>query len=159
MNKTKEKVYSITCFTLMLDQLIKAIVKSNLTLNEEIIVIKNFFSILYVKNKGAAFSILSNQTFLLIIISIFIIFILDRFITKEKNLNKVTLISIGFILGGIFGNLIDRILSKGVIDYLSFTIFNYSFPIFNLADIAITLGVLVLIINILKEELKSKKKK
>ena len=52
----------------------------------------------------------------------------------------------------MFGNLIDRIIHKGVIDYLSFTIFKYDFPVFNLADIGITVGVFLLLISTLKEK-------
>ncbi len=133
MKKNKEQAYKITCIILIIDQILKNIVKTKMSLNQEIVLIKNFFSINYLKNTGAAFSILTNQTLILIIISFIIIFALDRFLTKEKNLNNLSVISIGLILGGIFGNLLDRIIYKGVIDYLSFRIFSYNFPVFNFA--------------------------
>lgn len=157
MKKNKEQAYKITCIILIIDQILKNIIKTKMSLNQEIVLIKNFFSINYLKNTGAAFSILTNQTFILIIISFIIIFVLDRFLTKEKNLNNFSVISIGLILGGIFGNLLDRIIYKGVIDYLSFKIFSYDFPVFNLADIAITIGTLLLLFNMVKEEIKNKK--
>ena len=149
MKKNKEQAYKITCIILIIDQILKNIIKTKMSLNQEIVLIKNFFSINYLKNTGAAFSILTNQTFILII--------LDRLLTKEKNLNNISVISIGLILGGIFGNLLDRIIYKGVIDYLSFKIFSYDFPVFNLADIAITIGTLLLLFNMVKEEIKNKK--
>lgn len=158
MKNNKEQAYYLTCIVLIIDQIIKNIVKTKLFLNQEIKIINNFFSILYLKNTGAAFSILNNQIFILIIISIIIIFFLDRFLSTEKNLNKTTITSIGLILGGTFGNLIDRIIHKGVIDYLSFKIFSYDFPVFNFADITITTGTFILLFSIIKEEIKNKKK-
>lgn len=157
MKKNKEQAYKITCIILIIDQILKNIIKTKMSLNQEIVLIKNFFSINYLKNTGAAFSILTNQTFILIIISFIIIFVLDRFLTKEKNLNNLSVISIGLILGGIFGNLLDRIIYKGVIDYLSFRIFSYNFPVFNFADMAITIGTFLLLFNMVKEEIQNKK--
>ena len=157
MKKNKEQAYKITCIILIIDQILKNIIKTKMSLNQEIVLIKNFFSINYLKNTGAAFSILTNQTLILIIISFIIIFVLDRFLTKEKNLNNLSVISIGLILGGIFGNLLDRIIYKGVIDYLSFRIFSYNFPVFNFADMAITIGTFLLLFNMVKEEIQNKK--
>lgn len=157
MKKNKEQAYKVTCIILIIDQILKNIVKTKMSLNQEIVLIKNFLSINYLKNTGAAFSILTNQTLILIIISFIIIFVLDRFLTKEKNLNNLSVISIGLILGGIFGNLLDRILYKGVIDYLSFRIFSYNFPVFNFADMAITIGTFLLLFNMVKEDIQNKK--
>ena len=147
--KNREDIYKITCIILMLDQIIKLIINNNMKLFDHITIIPNFFSILFVKNTGAAFSILENNTIFLIILSVVFVVILDRYIKKEKNFSKLATISLGLLLGGIFGNLIDRIIHHGVIDYLSFTFFKYSFPVFNLADIAITVGVFLLIISMI----------
>ena len=157
MKKNKEQAYKITCIILIIDQILKNIIKTKMPLNQEIVLIKNFFSINYLKNTGAAFSILTNQTLILIIISFIIIFVLDRFLTKEKNLNNISVMSIGLILGGIFGNLLDRIIYKGVIDYLSFRIFSYNFPVFNFADMAITIGTFLLLFTMVKEDIQNKK--
>ncbi len=146
MNK-KEDIFKITVLVLCLDQLIKYYINRFMEINTELKVIPNFFSIFYVRNKGAAFSILENYSFLIVIISVVFLVVLDLYIKKEKKFDKLSIISLGMIMGGIFGNLIDRIIYHSVIDYLSFTIFNYSFPIFNLADIGITVGVFLLIIN------------
>ena len=98
------------------------------------------------KSIVAAFSILENNTFLLIMISILFLVFIDSYIKKEKlaNLSKL---SFGIMIGGVCGNLIDRLLRGGVIDYLSFEIFTYQFPVFNLADIAIVIGVLLFLIS------------
>lgn len=155
--KNKKNIYLIGFIVLLIDQLVKLIIKNALSLNQEVIVIKNFFSIHYLQNEGAAFSIFQNKTLFLILTALICLVILIIYIQKENNLNKISTISLGLLLAGISGNLIDRLIYKKVIDFLSFTIFNYDFAVFNIADIAITTGVLLLLINCIKEELTSKK--
>lgn len=155
--KNKKYIYTVALFYLLLDQIIKFIVNSNLTLMEEIPVINNFFSIYYLKNAGAAFSILGDKTLFLIIISIICLLFLKYYIKKLKRVTPLTIISLGIMIGGIVGNLFDRLIYKAVIDYLSFTFFNYNFPVFNLADIGITVGAVLLLIDIVKEEIELKK--
>ncbi len=152
MRNNKSKIYIISLILLMIDQLIKLLIKSNFKLHEELEIIPNFFSLHYLQNDGAAFSILQNKTYLLVIVAIVCIGLMIYYIQKEKNLTKLSSISLGLILGGIIGNLLDRIFYKKVIDYLSFTIFTYCFPVFNIADIGITVGALLLIISCFMEE-------
>lgn len=156
MNK-KEDIYKITSIVLMLDQFIKIIISHNMKLNTSITIIPNFFSIFYVKNTGAAFSILEDNTIILILISAIFIVLLHRYIKQEKNFTKLSVISLGMIMGGIFGNLIDRIIHHSVIDYLSFNVLEYNFPVFNLADIGITVGVGLYILSMILERKKHKK--
>lgn len=156
--KNKNFIYTISMLFLLLDQLIKLIVTKNMELFQEIKIIKNFFSIYYIKNKGAAFSIMGNQTILLILISIICLLFLKNYIKTIKTPSKLTIVSLGIIIGGILGNLFDRLFYKEVIDYLSFNFFEYSFPVFNLADIGIIVGAVLLIITILLEEKNIKKK-
>lgn len=155
--KNKKLIYTISLITVLLDQIIKYIVMSNMTLHQEIKLIPNFFSLYYLKNTGAAFSILGNKTIILILVSIFCLIIIKNAIKKMKRVNTLTIISLGIMTGGIIGNLFDRILYKSVIDYLSFNIFNYNFPVFNLADIGITVGAILLIIDLIIEEKEKKK--
>ena len=151
--KIRQNIYNIVAIVFMMDQFIKILIQRNMELYKEIIMIPNFFSLYYVKNTGAAFSILEDATLLLIVISVVFILLIDRTIKKEeKNLDKLSIISIGIILGGIFGNLMDRILYHSVIDYLSFSFGKYHFPVFNLADIGITIGVFLLLIDMVKEK-------
>ncbi|MCI8461004.1 MAG: signal peptidase II [Bacilli bacterium] len=150
--KNRQEIYKITCIVLMLDQIMKIIVNHTMKLHQEIKIIPNFFSLYHVRNTGAAFSILENNTTFLIILTVILIIVIDRLIRKENNFSKLSILSLGLVLGGMFGNLIDRIIHKGVIDYLSFTIFKYDFPVFNLADIGITVGVFLLLISTLKEK-------
>ena len=150
----KDNIYIIAIIIVILDFFIKTIVKQNMELLENIVIIPNFFNITYVENTGAAFSIFENNKYFLIIISIIILFLILKHIKENKLNQKLEIISFGLILGGLLGNLIDRIVYSRVIDYLSFNIFGYMFPVFNLADIAITIGVFMLIIVLIKQEKK-----
>lgn len=156
--KNKKNIYIIAIIYLIIDQIVKIIVRTKMELYQEIKIIPKLFSLYYVENDGAAFSILGNQTIFLIIISIICLIILNKFILEEE-LPKNSLIPLGCLLGGIVGNLIDRIIFKSVTDYLSIFIFKYSFPVFNIADIGITVGTALLILNIVLEEKKNKHKK
>jgi len=156
IKKNKEKVYSVAAIVIIIDQIIKFVISNKMTLKQEIEIIPNFFSLYYVKNTGAAFSLLQNQRVLLIIVSLAFLFFIDRFIEREKKLNKLSIISLGFVIGGIVGNLIDRLIQDGVIDYLSLQFGKYLFPIFNIADSFIVIGIGLLIIGIIKEENKKK---
>lgn len=155
--KSKQKIYSIASIVIMVDLILKFIVSSKLVENDIIKVIPNFFSIYYLKNTGAAFSILQDSTAFLVILSALILLVLNNYIDKEKDLNKISEISLGMVIGGIFGNMIDRIINHSVTDFISFRIFNYNFPVFNIADIGITVGVFLLLISVLKDCRKEKK--
>lgn len=154
--KSKQKIYSIASIVIMVDLILKFIVSSKLVENDIIKVIPNLFSIYYLKNTGAAFSILQDSTPFLVILSALILLVLNNYIDKEKDLNKISEISLGMVIGGIFGNMIDRIINHSVTDFISFRIFNYNFPVFNIADIGITVGVFLLLISILKDCRKEK---
>lgn len=155
--KSKQKIYSITSIVIMVDLILKFIVSAKLVENDIIKVIPNFFSIYYLKNTGAAFSILQDSTVFLVILSALILLVLNNYIDKEKDLNRISEISLGMVIGGIFGNMIDRIINHSVTDFISFRIFNYNFPVFNIADIGITVGVFLLLISVLKDCRKEKK--
>ena len=156
--KNRENVYKWVVLVFILDQIFKILVQRTMNLYQEISIIPKFFSICYVRNSGAAFSILEDATLLLIVISVLFIIVIDKTIKKEEpNLNKLSILSLGMIIGGIFGNLIDRILYKSVIDFISFTFGSYHIPIFNIADIGITVGVLLLFIDYLRKD-KNKEK-
>ncbi|MBQ8131834.1 MAG: signal peptidase II [Bacilli bacterium] len=158
MDKSTRKIYIIAIIFLALDQLTKIFVRTTLDLAKEISIIPNFFSFYYVENTGAAFSSFTGQTIFLILVSIFCLGLIIHLIQKEKNKTKLINISLGILLGGMIGNLIDRIIFQKVTDFLSFNIFGYRFPVFNVADIGITCGVaLYLIISIINDLKETKK--
>lgn len=143
-----KKIIPISLIIIFIDQIVKIAINNFISLNEEIKVIPNFFSILYVRNNGAAFSILQNSQILLIIFSIIALYIIYIFLIKNKQLNKISILSISLLIGGIIGNMLDRIIRGYVIDYLSF----FKFPVFNIADICIVIGCLLLILILIKED-------
>lgn len=148
MNK-KQLMMIIVAFAC--DQISKVFISSYLALNETIPVIKDFFYITLNNNYGAAWGMLENNTYFLIAISIIAIIILIRY-SYSFVLNTRNKIAFSILLGGIAGNLADRLCLGYVRDFLDFKIGTYNFPIFNLADTFIVIGVALLIIAILKGE-------
>lgn len=140
----------------MLDQIIKLIISANIPLNSSIQIIKNFFNIANVHNDGAAWSILSNSRILLIIVGFIALIVIYMIFIKGKKLSKSDIILYSMLIGGIIGNLLDRIIYGFVIDYLDFNIFGYDYPIFNLADTLIVLAAIGIIIKTFKEEKNAK---
>ena len=134
------------------DQLSKFIVIKALNVNHSVEVIKNFFYLTYTHNKGAAFSILTGKRIFLVLIAIFIIAAILYYLKKNTPNNSLSKIAFSFVIGGSLGNLIDRILRGYVIDFIDVKIFGYDFPIFNLADTFITIGIFILILFSLKKE-------
>lgn len=141
----------ISIFILLIDQVTKALASIYLTLNKSIDIITNFFSLTLTNNYGAAFGIFKYSNTLLIIATLIILIILYKYMHSFKK-NMRNKIAFGFILGGVFGNLIDRIIKGYVIDFLDFKIFNYDYPVFNIADIAIVIGVILLGYAIIRKE-------
>lgn len=145
----KVTIFSIIFF--VVDFFVKLIISSNLKLYDTINIIPNFFRIVYVRNTGAAFSILENSRILFIIVAIIAIVLLYKYFIKNVNENKFNILCYSMLTGGILGNLFDRIVYGYVIDYLSFDIFGYKFPVFNLADSYIVISIILLILKEVKE--------
>lgn len=132
---------------LILDQITKHYIISNFFYGESRSIIDGFFNLVYVRNDGAAWNILSGQRIFLILISISVlIFLLFRgnTIFSKKRLHQVLF---GLIIGGIIGNLYDRLIYGWVIDFLDFQFGSYHYPSFNIADSAICVGVILYFID------------
>ncbi|MBR2588293.1 MAG: signal peptidase II [Bacilli bacterium] len=140
-----KKTALISIAVVAFDQIIKKVITSKLVLGESISIIKNILNITYVTNTGAAFSILSSNTYFLIMISLIVLTVLVLYLIKVKTDNNEKTIY-GFLIGGIIGNLIDRIFNQAVIDYIDVNIFGYPFPVFNFADMVIVISILLIII-------------
>lgn len=138
---------------LVLDQVTKYIIIEKLPLNSSMEVIRGFFYITHVKNTGAAFGLFQDSTRTLTIIS-FVAIVLIIILKIMLKLNYAFYnVSLGFILGGALGNLIDRYFVGEVTDFLNFTFW----PVFNIADSFIIIGFCLIIILILREYLKKGK--
>ena len=143
----------IAVLTVLLDQAAKLLVVNNLSQTDCFHVIPGVFDFVYVKNTGAAFSILSDNTALLAIVSVAFCIAIPVYWYVKKPKNRILQTSATLLFAGALGNAIDRIFRGYVIDFIS-TAF-ITFPVFNVADIAITAGAVLLIIYLLffdKEE-------
>ncbi|MBE5935955.1 MAG: signal peptidase II [Lachnospiraceae bacterium] len=138
-----------------LDQLVKAVIASNYEVGEGFPVIKDILEINYVQNTGAAWGMMADSTvffaifaFIVTIILLYVLFKIPA--DKSYNYLKITMV---FLISGAVGNLIDRICRKFVVDFIYFKIID--FPVFNIADIYITVSGIALVILVLfyyKEE-------
>ncbi len=133
----------LSIFLVLFDIIAKQITVANMTVGQSIPIIENVFHLTYVKNTGAAFSILSGERFFLILMPILIIAAILIYIFVRKPTSKLLMVSFSMIISGGIGNLIDRIKLGYVIDFLDFCFIN--FPVFNLADIWITVGAILFI--------------
>ena len=146
-----KKNFLIAVSVLILDQLSKSIIEVYIKLNESITIINNFFNLTVAHNTGGAWSIFNNHSYLFIIFSLIAVVLLINLMFSFKK-NKRNNWGFMLLIGGILSNLCDRIFLGYVRDFLDFKIFNYDYPIFNIADMAIVMGVILLIIAIIKGE-------
>lgn len=142
----------------LFDQITKLVMDANYNLGDSKEIIKNFFNLTYVVNTGAAFSILNGKVNLIILISFFILFYLFyEIITYFKYTNYIFLLS--FLIGGMLGNLCDRLFLGYVRDFFDFNIFNYKFPVFNVSDIFVVISAFFIIIFALRGGFNEKRSK
>ena len=140
-----KRIMLISLICLMLDFVSKQIVVNNMVIHQSITVIDSFFSITYAKNTGVAFSFLEGRVSFVVIMTIIFLIFIFRYI-KVNTLDKIESTFYGMVIGGAIGNLIDRIIYGYVIDFFDFNIFGYNYPIFNIADIMIVLGIFGILI-------------
>lgn len=140
-----------------IDQFTKSLITKSMALAQVHPIIKNFFSLMYVRNEGSAFSMLSDKawgvTFLAVVSAIALIlllflafFVLVRFRSRRMSFCLI------FLAAGTLGNLIDRIRLKYVVDFICFEFGSYTFPIFNVADICVTLSCIAIAVLLLFNE-------
>ncbi len=143
INKILTKLYFLTLSFLIviIDQFTKYLMFNNnrLFINKDFLL----FKLDFVKNYGAAFNIFSGSRIFLSLISIFFSILLIYLIIRKNTLKSIDLYSYSFILGGTIGNGIDRIYKGFVVDFINLNIIN--FPVFNIADIFINIGFILLL--------------
>ena len=144
--KTKLYFLSLSIFIVLIDQFTKYL----MFYNKKLFINKDFllFKLDFVKNYGAAFNIFSGSRIFLSLISIIFTILLIYLLFRKNTLNSFELYSYSFILGGTIGNGIDRIYRGFVVDFINLNIIN--FPVFNIADISINIGFIILLYNIFK---------
>ena len=145
-------VLAIVFFLILADQAIKFLVVSLMELGESIPVFAGIFHITYIENPGAAFGLFANQRLVFIVAGILVIAaacLMYRRLMSEKAIIRW---GVALLLGGAVGNLIDRLRIGGVIDFLDFRIW----PVFNIADIGICVGVALLMYALIYDTEKEK---
>lgn len=143
----------IAAAVVALDQLAKILVMTGLSATDTLHVIPKVIDFVYVKNTGAAFSIFSNNTALLAIISVLFCIGVGFYWYKTKPQNRFFCLALTLLFAGALGNAIDRVFRGFVVDFISTAFIR--FPVFNIADIAITAGAVILAVYLLffdKEE-------
>jgi signal peptidase II len=152
--------YGIAVLIVALDQLTKWLVLKNMELGERIVLADPYFAWLSHRNRGAAWGMLEGQMWLFAVITIVVIAGILYYFHKYAKGKPLFQVSLMLLLGGAIGNFIDRLVRGEVVDFVDILIpvINYDFPIFNVADAALTVGVVLMIIVIFIDEKQEKKK-
>lgn len=152
--------YGLAAFLILLDQWTKWLVVKNMELGERISIADPYLGLLSHRNRGAAWGMLEGQMWLFYIVTVVVVAGIIYFFHKEAKGSVLFGLSLMFLLGGAIGNFIDRLLRKEVVDFVDVIIpvINYDFPIFNVADAALTVGVVLIIIHVILDEKRIRKR-
>ncbi len=139
-----------------LDQLTKVAVATRMRLHQTIPLVDGFAALTYVRNTGAAFGLLAGRAAALrvpffLLVSAVAVLLLVWFLRSVPGERRLLVVACGAVAGGAIGNMIDRVLLGEVIDFMDLALGTYHWPAFNVADSAITLGVLVLCLDALRQ--------
>ena len=139
---------------LIIDQLTKKIITATMNIGDSYEVIPHFLNITSHRNNGAAWGILSGKMGFFYIITLIILAVLIIFYIKETKYNAFMQVAISLLFAGALGNFIDRLFNGEVVDFIDTNIFGYDFPIFNIADSSLTIGVIFVIFALVKDATK-----
>ncbi|MBR2676631.1 MAG: signal peptidase II [Solobacterium sp.] len=146
-------IWILIILLIVADQATKAMISASPEQFGNLEVIHDFFYITYVKNTGAAWSMLAGQRVFLSLLAAAAILVMIFYLNKMlRDNNKLSAFALALMIAGAAGNLIDRLMLGYVRDFLNFYIFGYDFPVFNVADICLTVGVFLLIISTIFEK-------
>ena len=155
MNLTKRNklLYLITLIVITGgDQFTKHLISSSMQLGQSQEIINNFFYFTYAHNTGVAWGMLAGHLWLFIIVALVSAVLMIVFFMKTRRNEVLTRFGLVLTFAGMAGTLIDRVVYGYVRDFIDVVIFNYNFPIFNVADMAVVIGVILIIIEIVFEE-------
>ncbi|MDF2504023.1 MULTISPECIES: signal peptidase II [Clostridium] len=137
----------------IIDRLSKIWASTTLKDYDDIVVIKNIFSLSYLENRGAAWGIFQNKTIFLLIITIIVMIGIIYFLYRYKPKSRIMRIGLSLIVAGALGNMYDRITHKYVVDFIYFHYKDvYSFPTFNIADMSVVIGTILLAWCLIKDD-------
>lgn len=153
----------LTICILSVDQWTKYCVQQTLPLHHTVPVVKGFFNLTHVRNPGGAFGIFAGQkggigSILFVVVSLSAIGILLYLFFRAKDDERILSLAFSLVLSGAIGNLIDRVQYGEVIDFLDFYLSSFHWPSFNIADSAISIGIVLILIDILTRDLKKSAK-
>ncbi len=142
------------------DQITKLLVVKNIPVNDSIELIPDFFSLSHVRNTGAAFGMLSNQRWIFMVFTAIVIICAVVALCSGRVKNGWGIFSLSLVIGGGIGNMIDRIYLGEVVDFFAFNFWGYQFAVFNVADIFVCCGTIILALYIFfSSDFDSNKKK
>lgn len=141
-------LFLISLAVLLLDQMVKRLIMSDMPLGMSIPVLPGIFHITYIQNPGAAFGILAQQRWLFIAVGFLFMGAAVVFRRRLRRESRWMQCGVALLLGGAVGNLVDRILWGAVVDFLDFRVW----PVFNIADISIVVGVGCMMYALLRQE-------
>jgi len=144
-----------TVLMILLDQITKVYIDTSMQLHDSLPVIQGFFSITYVRNPGAAFGFLAGASPLFrylffVAVTVTAIVLILFYLRKNREEEQRVTFSLSLILSGAIGNLIDRVRLGEVIDFLDVYFGSYHWPAFNVADSAISIGAVILLIELIR---------
>ena len=139
--------YLIALVVIVIDQFTKWLVVKNMELGESIPIIHDVLYLTSHRNRGAAWGILQGQFWLFYIITVIVVIALVIYIRRVPKEQRLFGLGLALMLGGAIGNFIDRVFRKEVVDFIHTYIFTYNFPVFNVADAALCIGVALIFIE------------
>lgn len=148
----------VTLAVLILDQFTKAYIVKTMSVGDSYSVIPGFLNITSHRNTGAAWGILSGKMGFFFLVTIIVLGLLTYFYVKEARGHFWMQMAISLLFAGALGNFIDRMKNGEVVDFIDTYIFGYDFPIFNVADSSLTVGVILILVLLLFDSKKNKVK-
>lgn len=136
---------------LIVDQISKIVINANMALGESFDVIAGFFKISNVHNTGAAWSLFEGKMVFFYIITIVFVIAMVYFYRNSEEADGLSKLGVVLMIAGSLGNFIDRLWFQYVRDFLDFIIFNYDFPVFNVADMSLCIGVAIVVLSVFLE--------
>ena len=151
----------LTAFVLIVDRLSKDVIDQRFSPGESRTLIDGFFELFYIRNTGVAFGIFSStdspaKAILLSGLAVVAAVIVVVYSVRNSAKERLLQMALALILGGAIGNLSDRLLHGYVIDFLYFHVRDYYWPAFNVADTAISVGVVFLAVDVIRDEIRSR---
>lgn len=149
--------YLLALVLLFLDQLSKWMIVQNMDVGDSLPVIPGFFYITSLRNTGAAWSMLEGQFVFFFIVTFIVLVVVIYYMQRYGRKQPLLGTSLAFIIGGTLGNFVDRLFRGEVVDFIHVYIFSYSYPVFNLADSSLFIGVGLMILYLILDWRKERK--